>query len=116
MTFCYAFGDIQAQHDIIKEISLIQRSYQQASDLSFSIKYLYSRETKPEQYLDSVKGIYKYRQGESVALIDNIEYLYSKEYTITVFNEDKAILVDVPAANMFGGLSILTLCLKSTRS
>jgi hypothetical protein len=77
-----------------KEFKKIQAAYLNKEFLSYNVQYLYARENAPDNYIDTVNGTYKINKNLYWGRLDNVEYLQTDSLFISVYEEDKVILVN----------------------
>jgi len=81
--------------------------------ISCSIQYLYSKESTPTIYTDSIKGIMKAYQSFRYSKIMNTETLENDSMVLSVYNDSKTI-VATPAVRKKGDQRILLLSMDSS--
>jgi hypothetical protein len=91
-------GDLRAQDasfsEVMHDLNLIQQNFRvpEGSYVSCSISYLYSRESRPDTYLDSLPGLYKSSGSSRYTKIGNTEAIQNDSLLLAVYNDDKAIV------------------------
>lgn len=91
-------GSISAQQlNIEKELKLMHAAYKKHAFLSYDVQYLYAEEKSPETFIDTVVGNYKLHQGKYWGKLDNVECIQSDSFFISVYEEDKVILLNSSA-------------------
>ncbi|HEY4291362.1 MAG TPA: hypothetical protein VGN00_29880 [Puia sp.] len=94
------FAQSSGKQPVMAAMQSLAGRYAAKKNLSFSVVYRYSTETRPGVYLDSLKGRceisgdrYKYR-------IDSTEFLSTKDISVILFRTDKLIYLAKPSAAM----------------
>lgn len=80
-----------------KEFKKIQSAYLNKEFLSYNVQYLYARENAPDKYIDTVSGTYKINKNLYWGRLDNVEYLQTDSLFISVYEEDKVIMLNSSA-------------------
>src|SRR5580765_183963 len=74
---------------VLQELNNLSEKYRTSAYLSFDILYKYSREDKPEEWLDSLGGGFKMNGGSYWYSIDSTEAMADKDYTVLLFKTDQ---------------------------
>jgi hypothetical protein len=84
----------------MKELGLIQKNFQtqKGEYASCSISYLYSKESAPHKYLDSLPGLYKSSGNTRYTKIGNTEAIENDSVAVAVFNDSKTIMTSPVSA------------------
>ncbi|MEO5889696.1 MAG: hypothetical protein ABIQ31_05550 [Ferruginibacter sp.] len=90
-------GQVDQNNPAIKKLADIAAAYKSANRLSFDVNYLYSTESRPNTYLDSLSGSFKINGNRYNYKIDSTEFIGNDSINISIFNEDKIIYVNSPA-------------------
>ncbi|MFB6455608.1 hypothetical protein ACE38W_10090 [Chitinophaga sp. Hz27] len=92
-------GNVAAQGDIEKATTLMQRvkhAYDSVN-MSFHLTYSYATADKPSVVTDSLSGDAHIFGGNSYMTLGNVILLKNKQYNITVFKDDKLIMLGKPS-------------------
>ncbi|SRR6266496_753084 len=81
----------------IQVFDTLKQAYQNATGLSFDVKYTYTNETKPDNVLDSLSGKFEISQDNYRYLLDSTETIHNDKYTIILFREDKIMYLTKPS-------------------
>jgi len=81
----------------MQEIEKIKGAYKAGGWLSYQMKYLYSKESAPAKYLDSLTGNFKMHDSSYYGKMAKIEFLQNATASIAVYNQDKIIMLNKPA-------------------
>ncbi len=76
---------------IFKEVRKAYNSYEY---LSYKVNYFYAKEKTPTDYIDTVTGSYKVHGKYYWGMLDSVEYMQNEKFFISVYNEDKIILLN----------------------
>lgn len=90
----YTIPVLAQQVNIEQEFKQMQAAYQNNEYLSYDVQYLYARESSPSSYTDSLKGNCKIKGNLYWGQIDHVEYIQTDSLFISVYNEDKMILLN----------------------
>lgn len=82
------------QSTIEQEFKQMQAAYQNNEYLSYDVQYLYAKESAPVTYTDSLKGNCKINRNLYWGQIDHVEYIQTDSLFISVYQEDKVILLN----------------------
>jgi hypothetical protein len=93
----YATPLFAQQINIEKEFKQMQAAYQKNEYLSYDVQYLYAKESAPAVYIDTVNGSYKINQNRYWGRLDNVEYVQTDSAFISIYEEDKVILLNSSA-------------------
>ncbi len=95
---CRGWGQTPADDagKAMQAIRSMAAKYQQAQYLSFDILYRYAAESKPGEYLDSLKGQYKLHGNRYWNILDNRESVYDTRLLLMRFEEDSIIYLAKP--------------------
>jgi len=74
--------------------------YAAKKNLAFSVVYRYSTESRPGDYLDSLKGSFEISGDRYKYRIDSTEFLSTKDISVILFRTDKLIYLAKPSAAM----------------
>jgi len=95
---------------------LLQRladKYRNAVHLSFDIAYYYAANKMPVTYLDSLQGHFKMNGNHYWFEVAGTESLYSDQYAVVLYKEDKLMYLTKPAANITNPVASLDDFLKA---
>jgi len=84
---------------IMHDLGLIQKAFKtdfENAFLSCNIKYLYSMESAPQKYLDSLAGLYKANGHSRYTKISKTETVENDSVVLVVYNDDKTIIASSP--------------------
>jgi hypothetical protein len=95
---CFAQSD--PKKEAMDQLKNLSEKYKNSAYLSFDLSYKYSNNDKPETYLDSLKGSFKLNGAEYIYDLDNTEMISTKEYSITLFKEDKIMYLKKASQNV----------------
>lgn len=114
-----ASGNNYAQQGTASEAKeVLQRladRYRAATCLSFNVSYYYATEEAPAVYIDSLQGSFKMNGNHYWYEIAGTESLYSDQYAVVLYKEDKMMYLAKPAANMANPVSSLDSFLKADK-
>lgn len=82
-----------SQGDYQKILRRIQAFMMEKEAIGFNVRYYYAQETAPDATLDSLSGSYILQKGRSWCKVDEMEIISSKKYSISVFHDQKRIMV-----------------------
>ncbi|RYZ62263.1 MAG: hypothetical protein EOP09_18990 [Proteobacteria bacterium] len=74
----------------------MSQSYSRHEYLSYNIRYRYTPELEPSNYLDSVSGSYRAHNGLIWYRLDSTEAVMNKDLTIMVFRDDSLLYLAAP--------------------
>lgn len=83
-----------AQSSMPSTLEKIRKAYADQPNLSFSMQYLYSKETAPNTYIDSLSGEYKLCGTLVWSMLDSVETIANADYHLTVYHKEKLLFVD----------------------
>lgn len=89
-----ALSQIEAKEEAIKKMETLAQKYKASEYLSFDVTYRYATEQQPNKYIDSLKGSFKLNGTNFWYLLDNTEFLGNDSILLTVFKEDKLIVIN----------------------
>jgi outer membrane lipoprotein-sorting protein len=92
------YGQQASKKEAIEALQQLVARYRAADHLSFNINYRYALESKPGEFLDSMRGSFKMHGLAYWYSIDSTESIVSKDYTLMLFKEDKIMYVAKPSA------------------
>src|SRR5438046_257563 len=75
----------------------VQHAYAQASYLGFKVLYRYANQNQPGNYMDSLQGEMAMDKNRMRFVIDNVETITARNYTIRVMKEEKLIYLSKAA-------------------
>jgi hypothetical protein len=87
--------------------------YRTAAHLSFDVAYYYSADKTPAAYLDSLEGHFKMNGNHYWYEVAGTESLYSDQYAVVLYKEDKVMYLAKPAASVANPVSTLDNFLKA---
>jgi hypothetical protein len=64
------------------------------------MSFLYSSESKPTAYIDSLKGIYKVSGSDKYLKIANAETVQNDSIVLSIYNDDKVLMLTNSSPNM----------------
>lgn len=79
--------------EIITDFKKIKQQCNDSAGISFTMKYLYSKESKPAQYLDSLTCLFKTKNGWCYSKIANTEVVQDDSVCVTIYLLEKLIMV-----------------------
>lgn len=102
--FIPSFAQNDAKEKALAALKKLSDKYKSSPYLSFDMTYRYADNDRPGKYLDSLKGSFMLNEEEYIYDLDNTEMINTKNYSITLFKEDKIMYLkktsgEVPAAN-----------------
>lgn len=110
-------GDIYGQADAAGEakqlLQQVTEKYRSATHLSFDVAYYYSANKTPATYLDSLQGHFKMNGNHYWFEVAGTESLYSDEYAVVLYKEDKLMYLTKPTANITNPVASLEVFLKA---
>jgi hypothetical protein len=80
----------------MSEIEKIQAAYKGEGYLSYTMKYMYSKESAPTKFLDSLSGNFKTHDSSFYGKLGKIEFLQNAKYNLAVYNQDKILMINKP--------------------
>lgn len=92
MVTAFQFSHGQQFSEIIGDITKIKQAMSDSSGISFTMRYLYSKESKPSQFLDSLGGVYKIKGRCIYSKMLGSEVVQNDSVCITVYDVDKTIV------------------------
>ncbi|MBL7734241.1 MAG: hypothetical protein JNL51_02195 [Chitinophagaceae bacterium] len=95
-SFCQDDQRGQALQELRKTISL----YQQATLMSFDVKYRYASGKNPLTYMDSLSGSFRLDGSKFWYSLDETEMLFNGEYVVAVYKDDRIIYLSRPSQDM----------------
>src|SRR5450432_2169604 len=104
-----AFCQNASYSEIMKELNLIRQKFVTSPGgyMSCNMSFLYSSESKPTAFIDSLKGIYKVNGSDRYLKIANAETVQNDSITLSIYNDDKVLMVTKPSQNMSGGQNLM---------
>lgn len=93
---------------VLNELNNLSEKYRTSAYLSFDILYKYSREDKPEEWLDSLGGRFKMNGSSYWYNIDSTEAMADKDYTVLLFKTDQLMYL-VPSKGRLSSANPLAL-------
>lgn len=88
-----AVSQSEAKEEAIKKMEGLAEKYKASDYLSFDVTYRYATEQQPNKYVDSLKGSFKLNGTNFWYQLDNTEFLSNDSVLLTVFKEDKLIII-----------------------
>lgn len=88
---------LNAQKSVEDELKQMHARYQSKEYLSYDVQYLYALEKKPGVFIDTVNGHYKINRQLYWGRLDQVEYVQTDSLFISVYKEDKVILLNSSA-------------------
>lgn len=93
------YNTTSAQSDnqhALKALKGLMQTYTKNNGLSFDLRFTYAPESRPFQFLDSLKGSVKINGNRSWYLIDSTESVNTGDFLVTIFREDKLLFLAKP--------------------
>jgi hypothetical protein len=94
------FAQSSGKQPVMAAMQSLAGRYAVKKNLSFSVVYRYSTETRPGVYLDSLKGSFEISGDRYKYRIDSTELLSTKDISVILFRADKLIYLAKPSAAM----------------
>ncbi|MBV8255406.1 MAG: hypothetical protein JO154_22590 [Chitinophaga sp.] len=100
LLLCISFSSsLMAQDDLEKATALMMRvkNAYDSANMSFQMKYTYAAADKPNIITDSLTGEIKMSGKDCLTSIGNVVLLKNKSYSISIFKEDKLMMLSRPS-------------------
>lgn len=82
----------------IQALKQLMHSYTKNTALSFELRFTYAPESKPLMLLDSLQGKMVISGNRNWYMIDSTESVNTGDFLVTVFREDKLLVIAKPAS------------------
>lgn len=103
LTLVFSSANAQQFETAVTEIQKIQKAYSVPGYISFTVKYLYARETAPSKTLDSLSFYYKMKGKNFHCKTDKIEFLQNDSVNLAIYHNEKTIILSNPSSNIEQG-------------